>query len=99
MDHHLVDGLLLQVFGIVAGVCILVGWGEQIYKGYRTKHLRDVSNYLMLFAGAGSALWALYGIFVSDAFIAGANLTATALVAIVTAMKKVYARREATAAS
>ena len=40
-----VDGTLLAILGITAGVLILTGWVEQIYKGYKTKRLNDVSKF------------------------------------------------------
>ena len=47
-----VDGtLLLTLLGIAAGVLILTGWVEQIYKGYKTKRSKrcfKISNDLHL---------------------------------------------------
>ena len=85
-----VDGTLLAMLGITAGVLILTGWVEQIYKGYKTKSLNDVSKFLMIFIAAGSILWLIYGIIVSDVFIIGTNLAGLALMIIVSAMKKRY---------
>jgi len=85
-----VDGTLLAILGITAGVLILVGWIEQIYKGYKTKSLNDVSKFLMIFIAAGSILWLIYGIIVSDVFIIGTNLAGLTLMVIVSAMKKRY---------
>jgi len=93
MEHHLVDDTILHLIGTAAGILILVGWVEQIYKGYRTKHLADVSNYLMIFIGAGAVLWATYGVLVSDVFIVATNVAAVVLMGIVLAMKKMYSRR------
>ena len=85
-----VDGTLLAMLGITAGVLILTGWVEQIYKGYKTKSLNDVSKFLMIFIAAGSILWLIYGIIVSDVFIIGTNLAGLTLMIIVSAMKKRY---------
>jgi len=93
VEHHLVDDYILHVIGILAGILILAGWVEQIYKGYKTKHLRDVSNYLMIFIGAGAVLWSAYGVFVSDVFIIGTNVAAVILMITVLMMKRTYARR------
>ncbi|MCE2497946.1 MAG: hypothetical protein J4F28_02955 [Nitrosopumilaceae archaeon] len=89
----MVDDYILHVIGILAGILILAGWVEQIYKGYKTKHLRDVSNYLMIFIGAGAVLWSVYGVFVSDVFIIGTNVAAVILMITVLMMKRTYARR------
>ena len=85
-----VDGTLLAILGITAGVLILTGWVEQIYKGYKTKRLNDVSKFLMIFISAGAILWLIYGIIVSDVFIIGTNIAAIVLMMIVLGMKMNY---------
>ena len=85
-----IDGNLLTILGVAAGVLILSGWVEQIIKGYKTKSLKDVSKYLMIFISAGAILWLVYGFVVSDIFIIGTNLAAIALMMTVLAMKKRY---------
>ena len=85
-----IDGTLLTILGIAAGVLILSGWVEQIIKGYKTKSLKDVSKYLMVFISGGSILWLIYGIIVEDVFIIGTNIAAIFLMMIVLFMKKRY---------
>lgn len=88
-----VDGTLLTILGVSAGILILTGWVEQIYKGYKTKSLKDVSKFLMIFIAVGSILWLIYGIIVSDAFIIGTNAAGLTLMVIVSLMKKRYDKR------
>lgn len=88
-----VDGTLLTVLGVAAGILILTGWVEQIYKGYKTKSLKDVSKFLMIFISAGAILWLIYGVIVDDVFIIGTNVTAIVLMMIVLAMKRIYDQR------
>jgi len=88
-----IDGTSLTILGVAAGILILTGWVEQIYKGYKTKSLKDVSKFLMIFISAGAILWLIYGIIVEDVFIIGTNLAAIALMMIVLAMKKTYDKR------
>ena len=85
-----IDGTLLTILGIAAGVLILSGWVEQIIKGYKTKSLKDISKYLMVFISGGSILWLIYGVIVSDVFIIGTNIAAIFLMMIVLFMKKRY---------
>ncbi len=92
-----IDGLLLTILGVAAGILILTGWVEQIYKGYKTKSLKDVSKFLMIFISAGAILWLIYGVIVSDVFIIGTNITAIVLMMIVLAMKKKYDMQSKTA--
>ena len=39
-----VDGALLTILGVSAGILILTGWVEQVYKGYKTKSMNDISK-------------------------------------------------------
>ncbi len=88
-----VDGVSLTLLGIAAGILILTGWAEQIYKGYRTKSLKDVSKFLMIFISAGAILWLIYGFIVSDVFVMGTNIAAIVLMMIVLTMKRRYDRQ------
>ena len=85
-----IDTTLLTILGIAAGILILSGWVEQIIKGYKTKSLKDVSKYLMIFVAGGAILWLIYGVIVSDIFIIGTNIAAIFLMIIVLFMKKRY---------
>ena len=44
-----IDPILLTILGVAAGVLILTGWVDQIYKGYKSKSLKDVSSFLLIF--------------------------------------------------
>ena len=88
-----IDGTLLTILGVAAGILILTGWVEQIYKGYKTKSLKDVSKFLMIFISAGAILWLIYGVIVSDIFIIGTNIAAIVLMMIVLTMKRRYDRQ------
>ena len=85
-----VEGLFLTILGTLAGVLILSGWVEQIYKGYKTKSMQDISKFLMIFIAAGSTLWLVYGSIVSDVFIIGTNIAGLILMIIVSSMKRRY---------
>ena len=85
-----VDGVLLTILGVSAGILILTGWVEQVYKGYKTKSMKDISKFLMIFIAAGSILWLIYGVIVFDVFIIGTNVAGLILMIIVSAMKRRY---------
>ena len=85
-----VYGVLLTILGTLAGILILTGWVEQIYKGYKTKSMQDISKFLMIFIAAGSTLWLVYGSIVSDVFIIGTNIAGLILMIIVSSMKRRY---------
>ena len=88
-----VDPVLLTVLGVAAGVLILSGWVDQIYKGYKSKSLKDISMLLLIFISAGVILWLIYGIIVEDVFIIGTNIAAIILLSIVLTMKKKYDKK------
>jgi len=85
-----IDDNLLTILGVLAGIFILSGWVEQIIKGYRTKSMKDISNYLMILISAGAILWLVYGFIVDDIFIIGTNLAAIVLMMSVLIMKQRY---------
>jgi len=82
--------MLLTILGIAAGVLILTGWVEQIYKGYKTKSMKDISKFLMIFISAGAILWLIYGLIILDVFIIGTNIAAIILMSIVLLLKRRY---------
>lgn len=88
-----VDPTLLTILGVAAGILILTGWVEQIYKGFKTKSLKDVSKFLMIFISAGAILWLVYGFIVNDIFIIGTNIAAIVLMMIVLGMKRRYDKK------
>ena len=88
-----IDPILLTILGVAAGVLILTGWVDQIYKGYKSKSLKDVSSSLLIFISAGAILWLIYGIIVVDIFIIGTNIAAIVLMFIVLVMKKQYDKK------
>jgi len=88
-----IDPILLTILGVAAGVLILTGWVDQIYKGYKSKSLKDVSSFLLIFISAGAILWLIYGIIVVDIFIIGTNIAAIGLMFIVLVMKKQYDKK------
>ena len=88
-----VDPTLLTILGVAAGVLILSGWIDQIYKGYKSKSLKDISMLLLIFISIGVILWLIYGIIVEDVFIVGTNIAAIILMSIVLTMKKKYDKK------
>ena len=85
-----IEPTLLTILGVAAGILILSGWVEQIIKGYKTKSLKDVSKFLMIFISAGAVLWLIYGFIVSDIYIIGTNIAAIFLMMTVLLLKKKY---------
>jgi len=87
------DETTMAVIGILAGILILSGWVPQIMKGYRTKSLDDVSQYLMILIFIGAALWLVYGMALDDVYIMGVNIAAMILTMTVLSMKLKYEKK------
>ena len=86
------EGAALTLVGVLAGILILSGWAHQIFHGYRTKRLRDVSKYLLMTILAGACLWIAYGMETGDMYVVGTNVAAIALMGAIMAMKRKYDR-------
>jgi MtN3 and saliva related transmembrane protein len=91
------DALLMEtwtVLGLLAGMLTTVGFIPQIVKGYRTKHMNDVSLTMPILLSMGMALWFFYGIILEDLPIMLWNLIALALNIVVIFLIMRYRREE-----
>jgi MtN3 and saliva related transmembrane protein len=86
------EGIWLTLVGSIASVLVSSSFIPQIIKGYRTKHLNDVSYLLMILISVGMSLWIVYGIEKQDMVIVGANATTIALNMILLGLKTKYAK-------
>ena len=77
----------LTVLGFVAGALTSTGYLPQIFKGYRTKKMHDVSVAMPAVLGIGMLLWLIYGLGREDAAIIIANVVGTSLTFILVMMK------------
>ncbi len=62
------------LIGIVAAFLTMFGFVPQLLKMYRTRSVSDVSLLTLCQFTAGVALWAVYGFYVRDGIIVGANI-------------------------
>jgi MtN3 and saliva related transmembrane protein len=88
----LFEGIWLTLVGSIASVLVSSSFIPQIIKGYKTKHLDDVSYLLMILISAGMSLWIVYGIAKQDMVIVGANTATIALNMILLGLKARYAK-------
>jgi len=79
-------------FGIVAGVITSVGFIPQLFRGYKTKRLDDISYWMPLVLAFGMLLWLLYGILREDLAIIVANTFGVACNLLLILMKKFYSK-------
>lgn len=86
------DGIFVTIVGSLAASLTTGSFLPQIVKAYRTKHMKDVSPYLMALFASGTTLWLAYGIFQDDWVIIGANALGTAFNLVLLYMKYAYRR-------
>ncbi len=86
-----------QIFGLVAGVVTMAGFVPQIIKGYRTKHLKDLSYMMNALLLTGMAMWIAYGINRKDVAIVATNIVGVVFNITLIVMKYYYGRNAAVA--
>jgi MtN3 and saliva related transmembrane protein len=86
------DADLLLWLGFAAGIITSIGFLPQIVKGWKTKHLQDVSYWMPAVIAAGMTFWLIYGFLRSDIAIIAANAFGVACNILLIFMKKWYAR-------
>ena len=62
-----------ELLGLIAGAITVSGFLPQIYKGYKTKSLEDLSYLMLISLSIGLSLWFLYGIHLNSIPIILAN--------------------------
>jgi MtN3 and saliva related transmembrane protein len=92
-SKELFEGIWLTLLGSVASALVSASFVPQIIKGYKTKHLGDVSYLLMILISIGMSLWIVYGIERQDPVIVGANITTIVLNMILLGLKAKYSKK------
>ena len=81
-----------QLFGIIAGIFTSFGFVPQIWKGYKTKHLKDLSYLMNGLIGFGMGMWLIYGIVQKDVAIIAANIVGMTFNIVLILMKFYYSK-------
>ncbi|MBI2580199.1 SemiSWEET transporter [Candidatus Woesearchaeota archaeon] len=81
-----------EIIGFTAGIVTTFSFVPQIWKGYRTKHLRDLSYLMNASLTLGMSLWLVYGISKKDVVIIAANIAGMAFNIILMIMKYHYGK-------
>ncbi len=76
--------------GVVAGAITSIGFLPQLYRGYKTKRLDDISYWMPLVLAFGMSLWLMYGILRDDLAIIIANTFGIVCNLLLILMKKIY---------
>jgi len=81
----------LELFGLIAGAITSMGFIPQLYRGYRTKKLDDISYFMPIVLAIGMTLWIIYGILIQAAAVIIANIFGVTCCLILISLKKKYA--------
>jgi len=82
----------LEILGLIAGAITSIGYLPQIYRGYKTKKLYDVSYFMPVILALGMSLWLIYGIILSALAVIVANIFGIACSILLIIMKKKYTK-------
>lgn len=82
--------MLFRLLGLTAAFFTSMGFIPQIIKGLKTKHVKDVSLFTLIFSAVGTFLWAIYGVYLADKIIIGANIFTCSTVCVLIIMKYFY---------
>jgi MtN3 and saliva related transmembrane protein len=84
------DSTTIEILGLIAGAITSIGYLPQIYKGYKTKELDDVSYYMPGILALGMTLWFIYGIILNAIAVIVANIFGVSCSLLLIIMKKRY---------
>lgn len=82
--------LSLEILGLIAGAITSMGYLPQLYRGYKTKKLMDVSYYMPGVLAIGMSLWLIYGVFLKAIAVIVANAFGITCSIVLIIMKKKY---------
>ena len=85
--------LSIEIFGLIAGAVTSMGFIPQLYRGYKSKKLDDVSFYMPLVLAIGMTMWFIYGLLLGAFAIIIANAFGIACCIILIIMKKYYTKK------
>lgn len=88
----MIEAIWVTILGSVASALVTASFIPQIIRGYRTKHLGDVSYWLMIMICVGMSLWIVYGVIKQDYVIIGANISTIALNVVLLGLKIKYSK-------
>lgn len=76
--------------GLIAGLITSIAALPQVFKTWRTRHVRDLSIWQPLLLSIGVALWMFYGMLIDDTPLIVANIIPLLCNLFLTAMKIRY---------
>ena len=90
MDENVKMDPTIEIIGLVAGVITSAGFIPQLFKGYKTKKLDDVSYFMPIVLAIGMSLWFFYGYLINSIAVMAANVFSIACSIILILLKRKY---------
>lgn len=85
------DQTTLEIFGLIAGAITSLGFLPQLFRGYRTKKLDDVSYFMPGILAIGMTMWIVYGFLIEAMAVIIANFFGVMCCLVLIFLKKRYA--------
>lgn len=84
------DYTFIELFGLAAGAITSISFIPQLYRGYKTKKLEDVSYYMFGILAFGMLMWFVYGLLRDASAVMIANAFGIICSLAIIIMKKRY---------
>ena len=81
---------LIELFGLAAGAITSLSFLPQLYRGYKTKKLEDISYYMFIILLIGMFMWFIYGLLLPALAVIIANAFGIGCCLLIIMMKKIY---------
>ena len=80
----------VEIIGLIAGIITSLGFLPQLFRGFKTKKLNDVSYFMPAVLSFGMSMWFIYGHIINSIAIMIANAFGVFCCIVLIIMKKLY---------
>ena len=81
---------IIEIIGLIAGIITSLGFLPQLFRGFKTKKLNDVSYFMPAILSFGMSMWFIYGYIINSIAIMIANAFGVFCCIVLIIMKKLY---------
>ena len=81
---------IVEIIGLIAGIITSLGFLPQLFRGFKTKKLNDVSYFMPAVLSFGMSMWFIYGYIINSIAITIANSFGVFCCIVLIIMKKLY---------
>lgn len=81
---------IIEIIGLFAGIITSMGFLPQLFRGFKTKKLDDLSYFMPAVLSFGMSIWFLYGYLTNSIAIMTANAFGVICCITLIGLKKIY---------